>query len=112
MLIIRLFINAAALMAVPYIIPGIEVEGPYIALIAAVILGILNVLIRPIVVVLTLPLTVLTLGLFALVINGLFFWFVASFVDGFSVMGFWPAFFGALFMSVVSWLTNHLLRLR
>lgn len=112
MLIVRLFINAAALMALPYIIPGIMVDSPYIALIAAVILGLLNVLIRPLVILLTLPLTVLTFGLFALVVNGVFFWFVASFVDGFSVAGFWPAFWGALVMSLVSWATNQLMRMR
>ncbi len=112
MLIIRLFINAGALLAIPYIIPGIQVDGVYTALIAAIILGILNAVIRPIVVFLTLPLTILTFGLFALIINGLFFWFVSSFVKGFSVAGFWPAFLGALLMSLVSWATNSLLRLR
>ena len=112
MVILRLLINAGALLALPYFISGIEVEGIYIALISAIILGILNTIIRPIVHILTLPISILTLGLFALVINGLFFWFVASFVQGFTVAGFWPAFWGALIMSVVSWFTNHLLRLK
>lgn len=112
MIIIRLFINAAALLAIPYFIPGIQVESVYTALITAIILGLLNVSIRPLVVLLTLPLSVLTFGLFALVINGLFFWFVASFIDGFAVAGFWPAFFGALVMSLVSWATNSQLRMR
>ena len=108
-IILRLLINAGALLLLPYFISGIQVDGLYTAVLTAVILGLLNVFIRPVIQLLALPLTLLTLGLFALVVNGLFFWFVASFVDGFTVMGFWPAFLGALIMSVVSWLTNKLL---
>lgn len=108
-LILRLFINTGALLLLPYVISGIQVESFYTALIAALILGFLNAVIRPIVLLLTLPISILTLGFFALVVNGLFFWFVASFVQGFNVSGFWPAFLGALVMSVVSWLTNQLL---
>lgn len=99
-ILIRLLINAGALLALPYIISGIQVDSFYVALISALILGLLNVIIRPIVHLLTLPLTLLTLGLFALVVNGAFFWFVASFIDGFNVAGFMPAFWGALIMSV------------
>ncbi len=110
MLLFRLILNTAALLLLPYIISGIQVEGVYTAFISAIILGLLNISIRPLVKLLTLPISILTLGLFALIINALFFWFVASFVDGFSVVGFWPAFLGALIMSIVSWLTNQLLK--
>src|SRR5258708_36404738 len=89
-------INALALLALPYLVPSVQVDSFYTALIAALLLGFVNTLIRPLVVLLTLPATVLTLGLFIFVINGLLFWFVASFVKGFSVAGFWSAFFGAI----------------
>ena len=69
----------------------------------ALILSILNTLIRPILFVLTLPITVVTLGLFIFVLNGLLLWFVASFVAGFSIAGFWPAVFGAIVYSFISW---------
>jgi putative membrane protein len=110
MLLFRLILNTGALLLLPYLISGIQVEGIYIAFITAIILGLINISIRPLVKLLTLPISILTLGLFALVINAVFFWFVASFIDGFTVTGFWPAFFGALIMSVVSWLTNQLLK--
>ncbi|MBI4121916.1 MAG: phage holin family protein [Parcubacteria group bacterium] len=109
-MILRLLINAAALLVLPQIVSGVSVSGWYTALITALILAILNTVIRPIVQILALPISVLTLGIFALVINALFFWFVSSFVDGFSVTGFWPAFWGALVMSIVSWATNALLK--
>jgi putative membrane protein len=108
-LIISWVINALALLALPYIFDSIRIEGFYTALITALVLGLVNALIRPILIVLTLPLNVLTLGLFTFVINGLLFWFVASFVKGFSVAGFWPAFWGALVYSIVSWALSALI---
>jgi putative membrane protein len=111
-LLLRLLINAAALLVLPQIVSGVTVSGWYTAIISAIILGILNTVIRPVVQILALPISVLTLGVFALVINALFFWFVSSFVDGFAVSGFWAAFWGALFMSAISWLTNALLKSR
>ena len=78
------------------------------ALAAAVILGLVNAVIRPILVLLTLPATILTLGLFIFVINGLLFWFVASFVKGFSVAGFWSAVLGAIVYALVSWAASTL----
>src|SRR5881409_1116976 len=95
-LLIVWLINALALLALPYLVPSVQVESIYTALVAALLLGLVNTLIRPLLVLLTLPVTVLTLGLFIFVINGLLFWFVASFVKGFSVAGFWSAFFGAM----------------
>ena len=102
-------INAAALLALPYLFESIRIDGFYTALIAALVLGLINAVIRPILVLLTLPLTLITLGLFVFVINGLLFWFVASFIDGFHVAGFWPAVFGAIVYSLISWAAGALL---
>ncbi len=96
-------INAAALFALPYLFDSIKIESFYTALIVALILSILNTIIRPILFVLTLPVTVITLGLFIFVLNGLLLWFVASFVKGFTIAGFWPAVFGAIVYSFISW---------
>ena len=101
-------INALSLLAVPYVLPSVSGDSFYIALVTALVLGLVNTLIRPLLLLITLPITILTLGLFTLVINALLFWFVASFVDGFRVDGFWSAFWGAivysLISSVASWL--------
>jgi putative membrane protein len=102
----RILVTALALILVAKLIPGITVSGIYPALIAALILGVLNVLVRPILVILTLPITLLTLGLFIFVINASLFWFVASFVDGFSVEGFLPALIGSLIVSIISSVLN------
>jgi putative membrane protein len=102
-------INAVALMAVAYLLPGISVADFVTALIAALVLGLVNAVIRPILILLTLPATLLTLGLFIFVINGLLFWLVGSYIDGFTVAGFWPGFFGAIVYSIVSWAMASLL---
>ena len=109
-LIIRWLLSGLALIAVAYLVPGILVADFYIALIAALLLGLVNALIRPILLLITLPLNILTLGLFTLVINGFLFWFIASFVRGFQVAGFWPAFWGALVYSILSFFFSHLVR--
>ena len=88
-LIISWIINALALLALPYIFDSIRVDSFYTALITALVLGLVNALIRPVLILLTLPINILMLGLFTFVINGLLFWFVASFVKGFLVAGFW-----------------------
>jgi putative membrane protein len=108
-LLIVWIINAVALLALPYVFDSIRIDGFYTALIAALILGLINAVIRPVLVLLTLPLTLITLGLFIFVINGLLFWFVASFVKGFHVAGFWPAVFGAIVYSLISWAATALL---
>jgi putative membrane protein len=107
-LIIGWIINALALLALPYIFTSIQVDSFYTALVTALVLGLVNALIRPIVILLTLPINILTLGLFTFVINGLLFWFVASFVKGFAVAGFWPAVFGAIVYSLISWALSAL----
>ena len=108
-LLVVWIINAVALLALPYVFDSIRIDGFYTALIAALILGLINAVIRPVLVLLTLPLTLITLGLFIFVINGLLFWFVASFVKGFHVAGFWPAVFGAIVYSLISWAATVLL---
>lgn len=102
-------INALALLAVPYLTHSVQVAGFGSALIAALILGFVNTLVRPVLVLLTLPVTLLTLGLFIFVINGLMFWIVAQLVGGFHVAGFWSAVGGALLYSIVSWALSTLL---
>jgi putative membrane protein len=107
-MLIRWIINALALMLVAYLFPKIDVSGFYIALVTALILGLINAFIRPILILITLPINILTLGLFTFVLNAILFWFVASFIDGFHVDGFWTAFFGALVFSIISSLANGL----
>ena len=108
-IITRILISALALLLVAKFIPGIVVDGLYPAIIAAVILGVLNVVVKPILVVLTLPITIVTLGLFMFVINAALFLFVASFVDGFMVDGFLVALLGSLIVSVISAIGNKLI---
>jgi putative membrane protein len=96
-------INAAALFFVPYLMSSITVDSFVTALIAALVLGLINTIIRPLLILFTLPATVLTLGLFIFVINGLLFWAVGSFVSGFHVAGFWSAVGGAILYSIISW---------
>jgi putative membrane protein len=91
---------------VAYYIPGINVDGFYPAFMAAVILGLLNLFVRPVLVLLTLPITFITLGLFMFVINASLFWFAATFLDGFSVETFWHALLGSLIVSIASSIAN------
>jgi putative membrane protein len=101
-------INAVALIAVAYIMPSISVSSFGAALVAALVLGLINAVVRPVLVLLTLPVTILTLGLFILVLNGLLFWMVGSWLQGFHVGGFWAGVFGAIVFSLVSWLLSAL----
>ncbi len=96
-------------MAAAYVVPGVSVKNFWAALIAALVIGLVNALVRPILLILTLPVNILTLGLFTLVINALMFWLASSIVRGFDVANFWAAFWGALVYWLVSWLVNGLL---
>lgn len=107
-LLIVWLINAAALLALPYVVPSVQVDSFVTALVAALVLGLVNTLIRPLLVLLTLPITLVTLGLFIFVINGLLFWFVASFLEGFRVAGFWSAVLGAVVYALISWAASAL----
>ena len=100
--IIRLIVSAFALLLVAHLVPGITITGLYPALIAAFFLGLLNAVIRPILIILTLPITILTLGIFIFIINATLFLFVSSFVDGFYVAGLLPALIGSILVSIVS----------
>ncbi|ASR88336.1 MULTISPECIES: phage holin family protein [Alcaligenes] len=102
-------LNAVALLVVAYILPGIVVASFGSALIAALVLGLLNTLVKPLLIVLTLPITIVTLGLFLLVLNALVFWFAGSILKGFQVEGFWWAVIGAIVYSLVSGLLSGLL---
>ena len=102
-------LNALALLAVAYFVPGIHVAGLAAALGAALVIGLVNMLIRPILVLLTLPITVLTLGLFILVINGVLFYVVGHWLQGFEVKTLLAGIIGALLYSIFSWLLSALL---
>jgi putative membrane protein len=102
-------INTAALLALPYLMSSIHVDNFAAALIAALVLGLINTFIRPLLILLTLPVTLLTLGVFILVINGLLFWAVGSWVEGFRVAGFWSGVGGAILYSIISWALSAIL---
>ena len=108
-LLVRWILNAAALLLVAYLYPGVSVESFFAAAIAALVLGLINAVVRPILVILTLPATILTLGLFIFVINALLFWFVAEIVHGFRVTGFGAALLGSILYSIFTLLTSWLL---
>ncbi len=109
-LVFRWILNALALMGVAYLVPGIAVDSFWAALVAALVLGLVNALLRPILLILTLPVNILTLGLFTLVINGFLLWLVGTMVKGFTVTGLVPALLGALVLWAVSMLTDALLK--
>ena len=106
--IARLVLNGVAIILAAYVLPGLHVSGPLPALVAGVILGFVNAIVRPILFVLTLPLTLVTLALFIFVLNAICFALTAWLVPGFSVDGFGWALLGALLVSVVSWILNGL----
>jgi putative membrane protein len=101
--VVRVLVNAATIALAAAFVPGLRLEGVGTALMAGLVLGLVNALVRPILVVLTLPLTLLTLGLFLLLLNGLCLALTAWLVPGFDIDGFLPAVLGALVISVVSW---------
>lgn len=104
--VLRTLIGALALWVASAIVPGVTISGGVTLLIAAVLLGIVNALVRPLFVILTFPLTLVTLGLFLLVVNAAMFGLVAAFLDGFQVAGFFPALLGAIVVSIVSWFAS------
>jgi putative membrane protein len=107
-LLIRWLILTLAILAAAYVLEGVEVSGLPAAVFAALVLGILNALIRPVLLLLTLPLNILTLGLFTFVINGLLLLMVSEVIGGFAVEGFLPAVIGSLIISLVSWALTSL----
>jgi len=105
--ILRLLIGALGLWLASELVPGIAVHGAWTLLGAALLLGIVNAVVRPLLVVLTLPITVLTLGLFLLVINAATLGLVAWMLDNFTIAGFWPAVLGSIVVSITSWLASY-----
>jgi putative membrane protein len=108
-LILVWILNAVALLIVAYLLPGIAVASFGSALIAALVLGLLNMLVKPVLILLTLPITIVTLGLFLVILNALLFWFAGSILKGFQVNGFWWAVGGAILYSIISGLLSTLL---
>lgn len=109
-LLLRWFLNAITLIVIAYYLPGVSLAGFYTALITALLLGLVNAIIRPVLILLTLPINLLTLGLFTFFINGFMFWFVASIVEGFDVVNYTVAFMGAFIMSLMSWVLGWTLK--
>ncbi len=101
-IIIHWIVSAVAILIAAYVLPGVHVTGFVAALILALVLGIINAFLRPLLIILTLPVTILTLGLFVLVINAALVMLAAYVVPGFTVDGFWYAFFFAIVLAVVS----------
>ncbi|HEY6021776.1 MAG TPA: phage holin family protein [Candidatus Paceibacterota bacterium] len=108
--IVNIVAIAATLLVLSNIGIGISVSSFYIAIIVAIIWGLMNLTIGPLINLLALPINVLTLGLFSFVINALLFWFISSFVQGFVVTGFIPALVGSIILSAVSYFVRHLLK--
>jgi putative membrane protein len=109
-LIMTWLLAACALLMVAYLYPGVQVQSFGSALIAAFVIGLFNMVLRPVLVILTLPVTIVTLGLFVFVINALLFWAAASLLDGFQVSGFGAALLGSLIYSVLMMLVHAALR--
>lgn len=107
-LILLWILNAVALLAVTWLVPSIQVSGFGAALVAALVLGLINTLVRPVLVFLTLPITVLTLGLFYLVLNALLFWLASALLPGFAIDGFVPALVGSLLYGGIAWVLSAL----
>lgn len=106
--ILHIVLTAVALLVVGNLVSGIDINGIGYALVAAVILGVVNAFVRPVMVVLTLPLTIVTLGLFLLVVNALMLWLASALVPGFYVSGFFPALLGSLLLTILNLLIARL----
>ncbi len=100
-LVLKWLLSAVALLAVAYVYSGVQVNNFVSALIAAAVIGLLNAVLRPVLVILTLPVSIVTLGLFLFVINALMFWSASGLLNGFHVAGFWAALLGSLIYSAL-----------
>lgn len=108
-LVVRWIMLAGAIMAASHLLEGIETQGLLPALGAAAMLGVLNVFLRPLLIILTLPVNILSFGFFTLIINALLLKMVSGVIPGFEVHGFWPAFWGALIITLINWLLHSLI---
>ena len=102
-------INSLAILIITYIVKGIQVASPLTAIVVALVLGIINTFLRPFIILITLPINIFTLGVFTFFINGFLFYITSKIVKGFAVTGFWPAFFGSLLFSTISFLLSLLI---
>lgn len=109
-ILLRWIINALALLVITQVLPGFEVESVYYAFIAALILGLINAVIRPVLLILTLPINIITLGLFSFIINALLIWFVSSFIQGFYIDSFLTALAAAIILWAVAMVSNWLIK--
>lgn len=108
-ILISWFVATISILVVAEIVPGIRVAGLGSAIVAAAILGLLNALVKPILIILTLPLTIVTLGLFLFVLNALMFQFAGMFISGFQVDSFWAALLGSIVVSIISYVLHSLI---
>ncbi len=104
--LIKWGINALAILIVAHVVKGIEISNTAVVIVVALLLGIINAFIRPLIILITLPINILTLGIFTLFINGAIFYFVSTIVKGFAITGFWPAFWGYILFSIISFLLS------
>ena len=105
----RVLLNALAIGVAAWLVPGVQLSGPLPAVIAGILLGFVNALVKPILILLTLPFTLVTLGFFLFVVNAICFGLTAALVPGFDLSGFSAAFFGALVVTLVSWVVSALI---
>ena len=106
---VRWLVNALAIFIVANIVKGIEISSMPLALVIAMVLGVVNAFLRPLIILITLPINILTLGLLTLFINGALFYLVSKIVKGFVITGFWPAFWGYILFSIISFLLSLLI---
>lgn len=109
-ILIHWLILTLAVLAVPYLIDGIHVSTIGVAVIVGAVLAVINLIVKPIINILTLPINILTLGLFSLVVNAVLFYFVGKVVNGFMIDSFTAAFWGALIISIINWFANKVVR--
>jgi len=107
-ILIQILVNGLAVFITAYLLPGVHVNNFITAIIVGIVLGVVNAFVKPVLVLLTLPITIVTLGLFYLVLNALLILLVAQIVPGFIIASFWWALLFGLVMSVVSWFLNNL----
>lgn len=107
MILLRWFITVLAIFTLPHIVSGIGVNSVLTAVVVSACLVFLNMVVKPVISILTLPLNILTLGLFSIIINGAFFWFIAQIIQGFTIASFKAAIIGALVISIINWLVNR-----
>ncbi|MCX5809697.1 MAG: phage holin family protein [Proteobacteria bacterium] len=109
MLLLKWLIMATSIMLAAYVIPGVVIKGFFAALWVALFIGIINVLVKPFLILITLPINILTLGLFTFVINALLILLASSIIKGFEVKGFWVAMLFSIVLSIINFLMGHLL---